>query len=622
MLIRSRITLVSLAATVTVAATLSLAAYSAQRAAEQRFAAVSLSGTQILLDQLVGRHAAELSAFTKALTRDSVTIEALRRGDGKALQEQVDTTHNLFYSDGTLDRLQILDPQGNYLATAPQPFSGTTAKALVSKAASEGIVVPGLTLDDDGEFQVAIAFPLYARGKLRGVAVYSRNMQRFIDDFQRNDGSDVFVFDQAGKRRYAAGNNQARDIDWSPSDAETGALDVVQQDGRYHAISAIPIRNVAGQAIATLVVAADETETYQIQATARYTSLSVVLVILIGAALGLFWYIRRAFTPIEQVISSMTAIAAGDLGCQVPARDQDDETGRLTRALCGMVQQLRELVADITASSEQLTIAGQSLQVITAEGSHSIAQQSVETDQVATAVNQMTATVQEVARNAAEAALSATQASEKAAGGKAIVTQTIASINKLAGDVEQAGSVVSRLRTESENIGAVLDVIRAISEQTNLLALNAAIEAARAGEQGRGFAVVADEVRTLASRTQASTAEIQKMISRLQEGALEAVEVIHTSQSSSAATVEQATRAGEALSAITESVAQSNAMNGQIAKAAEEQYSVAEMINTSVVHIAALAEASRERTGQTATAASTMSELSGKLEALVHRFRV
>jgi len=622
MLIRTRITIASLAATVVAVVTLGVAGYSSQRAADARFIEASLSGKRILLEQLVARHASEMQSHVKAVTRDSVALKALRGGDIATLQEQVATTFNTFHADGTIDRLAILDPDGRYLASGPKGRSGLTGNEQVSQVAAEGAVLHGLVRDDDGALQASLAFPLYARGKLKGVAVYSRNFQRVVDDFRRNDGSDVFVLDDQGQQRLAAAENTAKALIQAPAELDVGNMEIARDDGRYLAVSSIPLASSDGQPIGVLVTVKDQTETYGIQVMATYTSWAGILVVLALSAFGLFWYIRRSFRPIDGVVASMTAIAAGQLNCNVSNDRSDDETGRLTAALCSMVEQLRGLVSDITLSSESLTQASGELREISDGNTSSIATQSQETDQLATAINEMTANVQEVANNALMAAESTTAASRNAEEGYTVVKGTIQSITQLADEIERAGGVIERLRQESESIGGVLEVIRTISEQTNLLALNAAIEAARAGEYGRGFAVVADEVRTLASRTQNSTQEIQDMIQRLQSQATEAVEVIAASRATSTATVESAAQAGGALEAITESATSSNAMNKQIARAAEEQHTVAEMINNSVVHIAQLSDESTQRTQQARQAAESMSELSTRLGNLVHRFQL
>jgi methyl-accepting chemotaxis protein len=622
MLIRTRITVASLAATIIAVVTLGVAGYSSQRAADARFVEASLSSKQILLEQLVARHASEMRAHIKAITRDSVALKALRGGDLATLKNQVDTTHNMFFADGTIDRLQILDPEGRYLATAPGGLSGRTQKSIVFDAAKEGVILSGLVRDDDGELQASLAFPLFARGKLKGVAVYSRSAQRIVDDFRQHDGSDVFLLDSEGQQRYAAAKNSAQTFAQMPDDLDVGTVEISRVDGKYLAFSSVPIQFEDRQLLGALVTVEDQTESFGIQVAANYLSWAVVVTVIALSAFGLFWYIRLSFQPINSAIESMTAIAAGQLNCTVGKDHGNDETGRLTAALCSMVNQLRELISDITVSSESLTDASRDLQEISDGSTSSTAIQSQETDQLATAINEMTTTVQEVAKNALKAAESTTAASDDADQGRNIVEQTITSITQLADDIERAGIVIERLRLESEGIGGVLEVIRTISEQTSLLALNAAIEAARAGEYGRGFAVVADEVRTLASRTQNSTQEIQDMIQRLQTQATEAVDVISASQASSSATVDKAAQAGHALESITASTNLSNAMNKQIARAAEEQHTVAEMINSSVCRIAHLADASKQRTEQALKAAESMADLSARLGSSVHRFQI
>jgi methyl-accepting chemotaxis protein len=241
---------------------------------------------------------------------------------------------------------------------------------------------------------------------------------------------------------------------------------------------------------------------------------------------------------------------------------------------------------------------------------------------VATAINQMSAKVQEVARNAVEAASAAQQADQTFNEGKLVVDRVIGAIGDLSNEVEKASGVIKQLETESNNIGSVLDVIKSIAEQTNLLALNAAIEAARAGEQGRGFAVVADEVRTLAGRTQSSTQEIEEMISKLQAGTSNAVKVMDQGMSMSRVGVDQAALAGEALQTINTAVEHISVMNSQIASAAEEQSSVTEEINRSIISINQVADQTSSGAQQTAAASDDLAKLTEQLKGLVDHFKV
>ncbi|MBI3771634.1 MAG: methyl-accepting chemotaxis protein [Gammaproteobacteria bacterium] len=274
------------------------------------------------------------------------------------------------------------------------------------------------------------------------------------------------------------------------------------------------------------------------------------------------------------------------------------------------------------AAAAQLSSTSVGLTNITNEANQGAQIQRSETDQVATAMNEMTATVQEVARSADEAAKAAVNADDVAENGHKIVIQTVEAITRLAHKVENAGSVIQTLESETDKIGSVLDVIKSIAEQTNLLALNAAIEAARAGEQGRGFAVVADEVRTLASRTQQSTAEIQEMIQRLQQGAKNAVQVMNDGRGEAKASVDHAAKAGEALTSIVSAIGIIRDMNTQIASAAEEQGAVAEEINRNILTINQSAENSATAMDRAAETSGHLNQLAGQLEKLVGQFKV
>ncbi len=326
---------------------------------------------------------------------------------------------------------------------------------------------------------------------------------------------------------------------------------------------------------------------------------------------------------ISSVASSLKDMASGegDLSQRIHAKGQD-EMGELVNAFNRFVEKLQSIIAHIKDSTERLSLAAENMSSVSNSSTQSSIRQQSEVGQVATAMNEMAATVIEVSRNAAHAAEAAQGANSEANDGLQVVDLGIKSINSLADAVEQASSVINQLESDTGNIGVVLEVIRGISEQTNLLALNAAIEAARAGEQGRGFAVVADEVRTLASRTQQSTLEIQSMIEKLQSGAVQAVEVMAKGREEAVKSVNHAKKAGESLGGITQAVASISDMNTQIATASEEQTSVAEEINQNIVNISQIGEEAMSSAQQASTSSDELARLSSELQGLVGQFKV
>ena len=350
----------------------------------------------------------------------------------------------------------------------------------------------------------------------------------------------------------------------------------------------------------------------------------ISLALLLGAAVSLlmaFLIISSISRGVRGVEQAARKLADGDLGVRVNYTSRD-ELSRVADAFNQMAQKFHDAINEVRDSVSQLASAAEETSAVTTQTNAGINQQLTETSQVATAMNQMSATVQEVARNAVEAATAAREADDTFGEGKQVVDRVISAIGELAGEVESAANVIQQLEVESRNIGSVLDVIKSIAEQTNLLALNAAIEAARAGEQGRGFAVVADEVRTLAGRTQESTQEIEEMISRLQSGTDNAVKVMASGKEMTQVGVEQAAAAGEALQTINAAVERISSMNTQIASAAEEQSSVTEEINRSIVSINEVAEQSSVGAQQTAEASDDLAKLAEQLKALVERFKV
>jgi len=323
----------------------------------------------------------------------------------------------------------------------------------------------------------------------------------------------------------------------------------------------------------------------------------------------------------ELIVEGLHAISQGDLTHKVNLTGKDEFAW-----MCWEYSEGRKgfmaLVKEILGSAGQLAAAAEELSAITEQSNAGVLRQQAEIEQVATAMNEMSATVTEVSKNAGSAATAAQEADDRAKEGLGVVNTTVQTINNLASEVERTSEVIENLKGDSLSIGTVLDVIRDIAEQTNLLALNAAIEAARAGEQGRGFAVVADEVRTLASRTQQSTREINDMIERLQNGANQAVTVMEMGRSKAEESVAQAAKAGEALQAITGVVDNIKSMNIQIATAAEEQSATAEEINRNIVNISAVAQETAGGSQQTASASDELARLASDLQSQVAKFKI
>lgn len=311
----------------------------------------------------------------------------------------------------------------------------------------------------------------------------------------------------------------------------------------------------------------------------------------------------------------------GDLRSRINVKGSDgiDDLGHIFN---GFIEKLQSIISQVVDDSSNLVGVAAHLNTISASSSDSALQQQSQIEQVATAMNEMTATVTEVATNARSAADAAQEADSDVNSGMSIVEQTVSSINSLAAEVERANDVIKTLQSDSEEIGSVLDVIRGIAEQTNLLALNAAIEAARAGEQGRGFAVVADEVRTLASRTQQSTEEIQAMIERLQTGANDAVKVMEESHTQARNSVDQAGNTGEALRKITTAVNTINQMNLHISNAAEQQTAVAHEIDVSLNKINQASHESVSHAGEASQESETLNQLATHLQGMMQQFKV
>jgi methyl-accepting chemotaxis protein len=449
-----------------------------------------------------------------------------------------------------------------------------------------------------------------------------KNAVRFrelIADLQRLDPKDAEQYRQmsgAFEEYYAVGKRMARAyVERGPEGGNRLMAD-------FDAVAATLSEQVE-QTLATIRSRSDKMLEQQVRGLAGLRNTVLVsLLVLVGLASLTFYIMFSAIRMLPLIVDELGRVADGDLSNRARIAHSNDEMGALCDGLGHMKEKLKGLLSQVTATSGHLATAAEQMTAITEQTREAITRQQNEINQVAAAMSEMSASAQEVADNASQTSESAHDADSQAQEGQSVVRNSVNGIRSLAENVEEAAGVIHRLEQDSEQIGTILDVIRGIADQTNLLALNAAIEAARAGEQGRGFAVVADEVRTLAQRTQQSTQEIQAMIEQLQEGSRNAVQVMELGRQRTEESVDLSSRAGTSLDAITSAVSRITDMNLQIASAAQEQSTVAEEMARNINQISEVSDETSHGAQQTEDASQQLSQLASELQTLVQQFKV
>ncbi len=563
-----------------------------------------------------------LQSMSQQIAIDGKALPQLQRAVGLSVYSDnfqlgyFGTTEGVMLSNPSATRPADYDPRARGWYKAAQNATGT-------------IVTEPYIAASSGKLVMTIATPVKIQNQLAGVAgadISLDSVSKIINSLNFNGHGYAFLVSAEGKILVHPDSKLVlKNISEAyPNNTPKIATGVTEIDSgnKPEIISFTPVQGVStANWYVALVLEQDAAYSMLSEFRASAITAMVVVVVVIILLLGLL--IRVLMQPLHQMGRAMRDIAdgEGDLTKRLAITSQD-EFGALAQSFNHFVERIHASIREVASTAAQLgSVATQVVKVSNASMSNSD-QQANRTESVAAAINELGAAAQEIAQNAARTSQQSSDASELAGDGQAVVQQTIKAMNELSGKISESCVNIESLNDKTANIGQILEVITSISQQTNLLALNAAIEAARAGEAGRGFAVVADEVRNLAHRTQDSAQQVQKMIEELQVGAREAVTNMTESQRQSEDSVGIANRAGERLGSVTRRIDEINGMNQSVAAATEEQTSVVESINVDITHINTLNQLGVDNLRQTLEACNSLEEQAARLQQLVGSFRI
>lgn len=611
---------------ITTAATLVMAvffyiAYISLDITKNRFSDEAVRGKSVLWQKVVQVQLDHMEASTSSVTRARDALKALRQDNAKLVSEANVSTFNRLSSSQIISRLQIADKSGNIIASFPQNYSGNTRKTLVKKSIDEKKVFRGIERDDDGNMVAEIAFPLYYRGKLIGAGVFMRDLDAALENFKTADGSEAHIFNSSGLLEISTDKDQFALINNGELASITDKTQFKQNIGeQILSLVKLPLNDFSGNQIGHLLTATDYTDSFNKQTSVYINGLSFGLLAFLACMAFIFWFISHAFKPMIKCLSFMQHISSGNLNDEINV-DSHDEFGQLTQGLKDMQTRLRDMIEDINSAALQIEQSAANLEGVTHQSSERISEQQSITLQLMENIDNLVNASNEVTSSSTESNASTEKASTEVVNGRSVIIEGVETIKSISETVDSTESVVKQVHQETESIGSVLDVIKGIAEQTNLLALNAAIEAARAGEQGRGFAVVADEVRTLASRTSDSTSEIESMIETLQKGASEAVTKMGSSMEMVNKGVEIAHKADESFEAIAHTVSMISEKSQNISDAAVKQTNLSQSMHSNVENINSATNKTVEGNLTTVKSSKELIQLAETLKQKVAQFQ-
>jgi methyl-accepting chemotaxis protein len=618
MTLKTRITLISVLTTFLVAAILVIVALITENMTQQRAADAVLTGNRLIWEQLLADQMDRTAEGIAPFENEFELRSAIKQQDREGIREYAERFVNLTGDSGRYDLLQILDAEQQLLYSSNQAMRLDKLATLLDPVVSDRQVQHGILTTSDGTPMVVVAFPVESRRKLKGLALYGKRLDDVVARLAERSGAGIAV--STGGLVAQSGLPEFSDLDALLPAIGEHAVTTARAAEREYVFSAQTISDATGAAIAHLLVARDDTEALREQRSTALLGDAVALLAIIAGMLVLFFSLKRYLAPLQKTAATVARIAKGDLTARVTV-DGVAEIAELERAMDNMVVSLRDMVGNIGQVSGMIRSTAASMDECVGLAHQSIGEQNTRSDNISLSLSEMAASVQSESEVTEQAAGTAVAMRDEADQGHALLQRNVGAARQLSAEMDQVGSTLEGLNAHVGLVTEIVNVIKGIAEQTNLLALNAAIEAARAGEQGRGFAVVADEVRALAGRTQHSTTEIEQTIDKLLAGAADSVSRMQAARDHVRDNMDQAQNALQRFAGIKQRIDELVSINQTIAAAVEQQGIVARDVSDNMAGIQQLAQENGQRTDYLASTTHSLNELAGSLASITAQFR-